>query len=86
MKVRQSHENNDGDSKLALILDKVSQDGCHVTIVGHMACDAVLQISRSAPVHTMIEHASVVWEYLKGRNLPGLLAVDRVCSVFLLLT
>ncbi|KNA22482.1 hypothetical protein SOVF_033860 isoform A [Spinacia oleracea] len=77
VKVRQSHENNDGDSKLALILDKVSQDGCHVTIVGHMACDAVLQISRSAPVHTMIEHASVVWEYLKGRNLPGLLAVDR---------
>lgn len=83
MKVGQSDQNSGGASKLARILDEVSQNGCHITIIGHMACEAVLQIPRSSSAYTMIEHASVVWEYLKGRNLPGLLALDRVRPVFL---
>ncbi|XP_021751548.1 uncharacterized protein LOC110717206 isoform X3 [Chenopodium quinoa] len=77
VKVRQSHQNSGGECKLACILDEVSQNGCHITIVGHTACEAALQISRSAQTYTMIEHASVVWEYLKGRILPGVLAMDR---------
>lgn len=77
VEVQQSDENSGGTSKLALILDELSQNGCHITIIGHMACDAVLKISKSAPAYTLIEHASVVWEYLKGRHLPGVLALDR---------
>ncbi|KAK9733360.1 hypothetical protein RND81_04G062400 [Saponaria officinalis] len=72
-----SGEDNDGASKLAHILDDLSQTHCHISIIGHKACETVLRISRSASSFDMIEPASVVWESLKGRILPGLLALDR---------
>ncbi|KMT06243.1 hypothetical protein BVRB_7g161710 isoform A [Beta vulgaris subsp. vulgaris] len=77
VKVGQSDQKRGGESRLVHILDEVSQHGCHITIIGHMACEAVREISRSSPAYCMVEHASVVWEYLKGRSLPGLLALDR---------
>ena len=83
VKVRQSDQHSDGASKLTLILDEFGQNGCHITVIGHLACEAVLKASKSTPEYSMIEHASIVWEYLNGRNLPGLLALDRVCSTFL---
>ncbi|XP_057549345.1 uncharacterized protein LOC130827599 isoform X4 [Amaranthus tricolor] len=77
VKVRQSDQHSDGASKLTLILDEFGQNGCHITVIGHLACEAVLKASKSTPEYSMIEHASIVWEYLNGRNLPGLLALDR---------
>lgn len=82
MKVRQSDQHSDGASKLAHILNELGQNGCHTTVIGHLACEAVLKASQSSPEYSMVEHASVVWEYLNGRNLPGLLALDRVRSTF----
>ncbi|CAO2824293.1 unnamed protein product [Amaranthus hypochondriacus] len=77
VKVRQSDQHSDGASKLAHILNELGQNGCHTTVIGHLACEAVLKASQSSPEYSMVEHASVVWEYLNGRNLPGLLALDR---------
>ncbi|XP_074312041.1 uncharacterized protein LOC141647657 isoform X2 [Silene latifolia] len=77
LKFVDSDEDADGASKLILILDELSQMGCQMTIVGHMACETVLQFSRSVSTYDMIEPTSVVWEFLKGKILPGLLALDR---------
>lgn len=44
-----------------------------------MACQVMRQQLSSLSVISMIENASVVWEFLKGRKLPGVVALDRVC-------
>uniref|UniRef100_A0A7C9DVI1 tRNA (guanine(46)-N(7))-methyltransferase n=1 Tax=Opuntia streptacantha TaxID=393608 RepID=A0A7C9DVI1_OPUST len=59
------------------MLDELSQRDCDVTVVGHMACQAVMRTKSSASTLDLIENASTVWEFLKGRNLPGLVALDR---------
>jgi phosphoglycerate kinase len=46
-----------------------------------MACQAMVMESKSVLVNDMIENASVLWEFFKGRKLPGVMALDRVCSV-----
>lgn len=60
-------------SNLALMLETFGRNGCDVTIVGTAACK---EFSRSS-VCALYENASVVWEFLKGRGLPGLSALDR---------
>ncbi|XP_059667606.1 uncharacterized protein LOC132313017 isoform X2 [Cornus florida] len=72
-----SNQYTDGASKLALMLDKLSRSGCDVTVAGNMACKALLRESKSVSICNMVENASVLWEILKGRKLPGLMALDR---------
>lgn len=78
VKFSSSNLNAGGASKLAAKIDALSQRNCDVSIVGKMARDAFHGNSSSATAENMIQNASVVWEFLKGRNLPGLLALDRV--------
>ncbi|KAI3748428.1 hypothetical protein L6452_11484 [Arctium lappa] len=66
-----------GTSILAKLLGKLSQGNCDVTVVGNMACKALMGESSVSSVCNVIENASIVWEFLKGRNLPGLMALDR---------
>lgn len=68
-----------GASILAQMLNQLSQSNCSVTVVGSMACEAMVKESNSVSHLTTIENASVLWEFLKGRKLPGVMALDRVC-------
>ncbi|KAK9288277.1 hypothetical protein L1049_016728 [Liquidambar formosana] len=81
MKFRWSSKDTNGASKLMLMLDKLGQSNCDITVVGTMACKAVMKESSSVSVYNMVENATVVWEFLKGRKLPGLMALDRVRSL-----
>ncbi|GMN39195.1 hypothetical protein TIFTF001_008410 [Ficus carica] len=72
-----------GESKLAQILNQLSQSDCDVTVVGNMACEALINESSSFSVSNMVYNASVVWEFLKGRKLSGVIALDRVCLIFM---
>ncbi|GMH09824.1 hypothetical protein Nepgr_011665 [Nepenthes gracilis] len=76
-KFRLSDQDTAGTSKLASMLDNLSKSYCDILVVGNVACEEVIRISKSASAYQMIETASVVWEHLKGRNLPGLMALDR---------
>ncbi|KAK7316183.1 hypothetical protein VNO77_34995 [Canavalia gladiata] len=72
-----SSKYTDGAFKMAKILDQLSQSNCEITVVGTMACKLLRQEKSSLSFINMIENASVVWEFLKGRKLPGVMAVDR---------
>ncbi|KAI5561014.1 hypothetical protein BDE02_16G084200 [Populus trichocarpa] len=67
----------DGASKLAQALNDLRQRNCDITVVGNMACQAMVMESKSVLVNDMIENASVLWEFFKGRKLPGVMALDR---------
>lgn len=77
MKFSNSNQHTNGASKLAQILDLLSQSNCDLTVVGNMACKVIMQESSSISDFNMLENASVVWEFLKGRKLPGVMALDR---------
>lgn len=70
-------ENTVRVSDLALMLERLSLSGCDVTLVGNAACKAVAGTSCSISQYKMFKNASVVWEFLKGRTLPGVAALDR---------
>ncbi|KAF5940692.1 hypothetical protein HYC85_021859 [Camellia sinensis] len=59
------------------MLDKLNRRNCDITVVGNMACEALTSVSTSFSSHNMVDNASVLWEILKGRKLPGLMALDR---------
>ena len=63
---------------LAQILSQLRQSECDVTVVGNKACEALMQESSSVSDFNSVYNASVVWEFLKGRKLPGVTALDRV--------
>ncbi|XP_028775192.1 uncharacterized protein LOC114732066 isoform X2 [Neltuma alba] len=65
-----------GAANLAKMLDQISSN-CEITVVGNMACQVVTQELSSLSVINLVENASVVWEFLKGRKLPGVMALDR---------
>ncbi|CAL1399291.1 unnamed protein product [Linum trigynum] len=67
----------DGASQVAQIVDRLAQRNCEIAVVGNKACSTMIKESRSSASCSVIENASVVWEVLKGRKLPGLLALDR---------
>ncbi|CAN1805301.1 TSL-kinase interacting protein 1 [Linum perenne] len=71
----------DGASQLAKKLDNLSQRNCEIAVVGSMACKAMIRESSSSLHYDTIENTAVVWEVLKGRKLPGMLALDRVILV-----
>ncbi|XP_028052943.1 uncharacterized protein LOC114257383 [Camellia sinensis] len=72
-----SSQDTSGASKLATMLDKLNQRNCDITVVGNMACEALTSVSTSFSSHNMVDNASVLWDILKGRKLPGLMALDR---------
>ncbi|CAI0471407.1 unnamed protein product [Linum tenue] len=79
VKFKSSHSSicTDGASQVAQIVDRLAQRNCEIAVVGNKACSAMIKESRSSASCSVIENASVVWEVLKGRKLPGLLALDR---------
>ncbi|XP_030926847.1 uncharacterized protein LOC115953360 isoform X3 [Quercus lobata] len=77
VKFSNSNQHTNGASKLAQMLDLLSQSNCDLTVVGNMACKVIMQESSSISEFNMLENASVVWEFLKGRKLPGVTALDR---------
>uniref|UniRef100_A0A2N9I5Y3 Phosphoglycerate kinase n=1 Tax=Fagus sylvatica TaxID=28930 RepID=A0A2N9I5Y3_FAGSY len=77
VKFSNSNQHTNGASKLAQMLDLLSQSNCDLTVVGNMACKVIMQESSSISDFNMLENASVVWEFLKGRKLPGVMALDR---------
>lgn len=72
-----------GMTELADVLVKLCESGCDVTVVGSASNKAIKSRSHSSATYSVIEDASVFWEFLKGRNLPGVMALDR--ASFLLL-
>lgn len=79
MKFTDSSKYTYGASKLTRILEQLSQNNCEIAVVGTMASKLVRQEKSSLSLINMVENASVLWEFLKGRKLPGVMAVDRVC-------
>lgn len=79
VKFGMSNQDSYGTSILAKLLGKLSQQNCDVTVIGNMACKALMGESMvlDSSFCNIIENASVVWELLKGRKLPGLMALDR---------
>lgn len=73
-----------GASKLVSTLDRLTQSNCKITIIGKMACQAVTKDSSFISDYNLVKSASVMWEFLKGKQLPGLMALDRVCFLSLL--
>lgn len=60
------------------MVDGLKRSDIDITFVGKMTRQ---ELSKKSSVSTdyVIENASVVWKFLKGRKLPGLMALDRVC-------
>ena len=75
-----SSQSTGGASILARKLYDLIQSDCDVTVVGTSACKALMQESSTLPACNVFENASVVWDFLKGKQLPGVLALDRVSS------
>uniref|UniRef100_A0A7N0TGX9 Phosphoglycerate kinase n=1 Tax=Kalanchoe fedtschenkoi TaxID=63787 RepID=A0A7N0TGX9_KALFE len=69
-----------GTTKLVYMLDQLFQQKCDVTVVGSESCKAVVEESVCASLYRMFENATVVWEYLAGRKLPAVMALDRAWS------
>ncbi|KAK3001715.1 hypothetical protein RJ639_020666 [Escallonia herrerae] len=65
-------------SELAQILDKLTQRNCCITVVGNVTSKAVIKESSSVSVFNVVKNAAVMWEFLKRRKLPGLMALDRL--------
>lgn len=78
-----SRPDTHGASKLATMVETSSRRGCDVT-VGNAACKAIAETSSALSLYSLHENASVVWEFLKGRTLPGIAALDRVCIIYIL--
>ncbi|KAM5559759.1 phosphoglycerate kinase [Rosa sericea] len=66
-----------GASKVAQLLNQLSRGNSNITVIGNMACQAMVKESNSIFHFNMLENASVVWEFLKGRKLSGIMALDR---------
>lgn len=72
-----SHEFK-GASNLVSMLDQLVRQKCDVSIVGSVACQEVRDGSVCASSYNMLQNATVSWEYLSGRKLPAVMALDRV--------
>ncbi|XP_020261337.1 uncharacterized protein LOC109837488 isoform X2 [Asparagus officinalis] len=77
LKFDPSVEDADGESKLALMLESINKAGCEVTVVGNAACKAIFRHSSTISTYKIFKSASVLWDFLKGRTLPGVTALDR---------
>lgn len=77
VKFSDSSQSTLGASKLARRLFDLTERDCDVTVVGTTACKAMMQESSTLSAYNVFENASVVWDFLKGKQLPGVLALDR---------
>ncbi|CAL4933875.1 unnamed protein product [Urochloa decumbens] len=66
-----------GATQLGQILEKASFDNCEVILVGSAACNALRRKTGSSTQCIEFKNATVVWEFLKGRILPGIAALDK---------
>ncbi|XP_006661798.1 phosphoglycerate kinase-like [Oryza brachyantha] len=66
-----------GATQLGSILYKAIHNSCDVIVVGSAACKAVKGVPESSSKYTTFKNVSVVWEFLKGRILPGIAALDK---------
>ena len=73
-----AEEFSDGATQLGQILEKASFDICEVIVVGNAACNTLRQNMDSSSRYIEFRNATVVWEFLKGRILPGIAALDKV--------
>lgn len=78
VKFSDSSQSARGASRLARKLYDLSQRDCDITVVGTTACKAIMQESSTLCAYNVFENASVVWDFFKGKQLPGVLALDRV--------
>lgn len=85
VKFSDSSPSTGGASKLARKLHDLTQSDCDVTVVGTTACKAMMQESSTLSAYNVFENASVVWDFFKGKQLPGVLALDRVSFLVLLI-
>jgi hypothetical protein len=69
-----------GATQLGQILEKASFDSCEVILVGSAACNTLRQNMDSSSRYIEFQNATVVWEFLKGRILPGIAALDKVSN------
>uniref|UniRef100_A0A0E0M834 Phosphoglycerate kinase n=1 Tax=Oryza punctata TaxID=4537 RepID=A0A0E0M834_ORYPU len=72
-----TEEFSGGATQLGRLLDKASHNSCDIILVGSAACKAVKGISGSSSKYTTFKNASVVLEFLKGKILPGVAALDK---------
>uniref|UniRef100_A0A1D1ZJZ3 Phosphoglycerate kinase n=1 Tax=Anthurium amnicola TaxID=1678845 RepID=A0A1D1ZJZ3_9ARAE len=80
MNIRSSGQDVQGVPKLAIILGRISGMGCEVVVVGNANFQTFVgtkQWQDSFLSYKHFENASVIWEFLKGRTLPGVAALDR---------
>ncbi|CAN6283378.1 unnamed protein product [Urochloa humidicola] len=66
-----------GAKQLGQILEKPSFGSREVILVGSAACKALKQKTASSSQYIKFQNATVVWEFLKGRILPGIAALDK---------
>ncbi|CAL4925167.1 unnamed protein product [Urochloa decumbens] len=66
-----------GATQLGQILEKASFDSCEVILVGNAACNTLRRKTGSSSQCIEFKNATVVWEFLKGRILPGIAALDK---------
>ncbi|XP_021897307.1 uncharacterized protein LOC110814219 isoform X2 [Carica papaya] len=77
VKFRFSSSYTSGMSRLAQMVRKQSKNDSDITVIGNAACSAIAEEVSYVPVVNMVEHGSVAWEFLKGRKLPAVMALDR---------
>ncbi|XP_016899748.2 phosphoglycerate kinase, cytosolic-like isoform X1 [Cucumis melo] len=77
VKFSDSSQSARGASRLARKLYDLAQRDCDITVVGTTACKAIMQESSTLSAYNVFENASVVWDFFKGKQLPGVLALDR---------
>ncbi|KAH7854632.1 hypothetical protein Vadar_016160 [Vaccinium darrowii] len=77
VKFSSSSQDTSEAAKFAIMLDSLNKRNCEITFVGNMAGKAFMRGLSSVSVHSLVNNVSVAWEILKGRKLPGLMALDR---------
>ncbi|KZV26049.1 hypothetical protein F511_13927 [Dorcoceras hygrometricum] len=77
LKFNSLYQGSGGTFKLAEELDTLKMSSCSITFVGNMQFKELLSKSKSFSEDNFVKNAAVVWEFLKGRKLPGLEALDR---------
>ncbi|KAG8376598.1 hypothetical protein BUALT_Bualt09G0080200 [Buddleja alternifolia] len=77
LRFNSSRQDKGGTSKLAEAVGTLSQGSCSITFVGKREFEELLRKSKSFTADNVLKNAAVVWEVLKGRKLPGLMALDR---------
>jgi phosphoglycerate kinase len=74
-------EDTSGALQLADSLNKSSKNGCEIIVAGSTPCKVIRQISGLLSQTRLLKNTTVVWEFLKGRTLPGVVALDKVCMI-----